>query len=82
MQETQVLSLGWENPLEEGMENHSSILAWEIPWTEVLAGYPPWGSKELDALCGIIIVRSARNVPFHGGNRIRGRILEFQRQDA
>ena len=34
------------------------------------------------ALCGIIIVRSARNVPFHGGNRIRGRILEFQRQDA
>ena len=49
MQEMQVRSLGWENPLEEGMENHSSILAWEIPWTEVLAGYPPWGSKELDA---------------------------------
>jgi len=27
-------SLGWENPLEEGMTTHSSILAWRIPWTE------------------------------------------------
>ena len=34
MQETQVQSLGWENPLEEGMATHSSILAWRIPWTE------------------------------------------------
>ena len=33
-QETQVLSLGWEDPLEEGMTAHSSILAWKIPWTE------------------------------------------------
>ena len=30
-QETQVLSLGWEDPLEEGMATHSSILAWRIP---------------------------------------------------
>ena len=29
-----VRSLAWENPLEEGMATHSSILAWEIPWTE------------------------------------------------
>ena len=29
-----VLSLGWEDPLEEGMATHSSILAWKIPWTE------------------------------------------------
>ena len=29
-----VRSLGWEDPLEEGIANHSSILAWEIPWTE------------------------------------------------
>ena len=29
-----VQSLGWEDPLEEGMATHSSILAWEIPWTE------------------------------------------------
>ena len=34
MQETQVPSLGWEDPLEEEMATHSSILAWRIPWTE------------------------------------------------
>ena len=34
MQETQVQSLGWEDPLEEEMAAHSGILAWEIPWTE------------------------------------------------
>ena len=34
IQETQFLSLGWEDPLEEGMTTHSSILAWRIPWTE------------------------------------------------
>ena len=34
VQETQVRSLGWEDPLEKGMATHSSILAWGIPWTE------------------------------------------------
>ena len=34
MQETLVQFLGWEDPLEEGMVTHSSILAWRIPWTE------------------------------------------------
>ena len=34
MQETSVLSLGWEDPLEKGMSTHSSILAWRMPWTE------------------------------------------------
>ena len=34
MQETQVLSLIWEDPLEKGMATHFSILAWRIPWTE------------------------------------------------
>ena len=34
MQETQVQSLGPEDPLEEEMESHSSVLAWKIPWTE------------------------------------------------
>ena len=34
MQKTQVQSLGQEDPLEEGMATHSSILAWRIPWTE------------------------------------------------
>ena len=39
MQETWVQSLGQEDPLEEGMATHSSILAWKIPWTEE-AGRP------------------------------------------
>ena len=40
MQETQVQSLGRENPLEKGMATHSRILAWRIPWTEEAGG--PW----------------------------------------
>ena len=38
MRETGVRSLGWENPLEEGMATHSSILAWRISWTEEPGG--------------------------------------------
>ena len=38
MQDTQVQSLGWEFPLEEGMAAHSSILTWRIPWTEEPGG--------------------------------------------
>ena len=38
MQEMWVLSLGWEDSLEEEMVTHSSILAWEIPWTEEPGG--------------------------------------------
>ena len=38
MQETQVRSLGQEDPLEKGMATHSSILAWGIPWTEEPGG--------------------------------------------
>ena len=34
MQETQVRSLGWDDPLEKEMATHSSTLAWKIPWTE------------------------------------------------
>ena len=43
-----VRSPGPEDPLEEGMATHSSILAWRIPWTEVPAGYGPQGGKESD----------------------------------
>ena len=63
MQETQVRSLSWEDPLEEEMATDSSILAWEIPWTEepgglqsmalhwehgVLATGPPGKSPDLE----------------------------------
>ena len=47
MQETQVRSLGREDPLEKGMATHSSILAWRIPWKRSLAGYR-WGLEESD----------------------------------
>ena len=45
MQETWVQSLGWEDPLEEGMTTHSSIAAWEIPWTEETGGLQSMGLK-------------------------------------
>ena len=38
VQETLIQSLGWEDPLEEGMTTHSSILAWKITWTEEPGG--------------------------------------------
>ena len=44
MQETQVQSLGQEDPLEKGMNIHSSTLAWRIPWTEELGGLQSIGS--------------------------------------
>ena len=36
---------GWEDPLEKEMATHSSILAWEIPWTEEPGGLQPMGSQ-------------------------------------
>ena len=43
MQETQIQSLGRDDPLEKEMATHSSILAWEIPWTEEPGGLQPNG---------------------------------------
>ena len=40
-------SLGWENPLEEGMATHSSILAWSIPWKEESGGLQSIGSRRV-----------------------------------
>ena len=44
MQETQVQSLGQEDPLEKKTATHSSILAWEFPWTEEPGGLQSMGS--------------------------------------
>ena len=66
MQETQVQSLGWEDPLEKGIAIHSSILAWRIPWTAEPGGLhgvakSPCSHKEQDTAeateraCGLII---------------------------
>ena len=46
MQEMQIRSVRQEYPLEEDMTTHSSILAWEIPWTEEPGGYRPWSHRE------------------------------------
>ena len=47
MWETQVRSLGWEDPLEKGMATHSSILAWRSPWTEEPGGLWSMGSQRV-----------------------------------
>ena len=47
MQEIQVYSLGQEDPLEKGMATHSSILAWEIPWTEEPGRIPSMGLQRI-----------------------------------
>ena len=49
MQETWVQSLGWEDPLEEGMATHPNILAWRIPWMEEPSWHMlsrPWPPEE------------------------------------
>ena len=47
MQETQVQSLGREDPLEKEMATHSSILAWKIPWMEEPGGLSSMGSQRV-----------------------------------
>ena len=47
MQDTQVGSLGREDPLEKGMVTHSSTLTWRIPWTEEPGGLQSMGSQRL-----------------------------------
>ena len=47
MQETQVRSLGGEDPLEKEVATHSSILAWEMPWTEEPGGLQFSGSQKI-----------------------------------
>ena len=47
MQETQVWSLGQEDPLEKGMANHASILVWRIPWVEEPGGLQSTGSQRV-----------------------------------
>ena len=47
MQEIWVQPLGWEDPLEMEIATHSSILAWEIPWTEETGGLESMGSQRV-----------------------------------
>ena len=57
MQETQVWSLGWDDPLEEEMATHSNILAWEIPWAEEPGGLQ---SRELQIVGQDLVTEHAR----------------------
>ena len=47
MQKTLAPSLGWEDPLEEGMATHCNILAWRIPWTEEPGGLQSVGLQRV-----------------------------------
>ena len=49
MRETQIQSLGQEDPLEKEMATHSSILAWRIPWTQEPGGLQSIGSQRVDS---------------------------------
>ena len=70
MQETQVLSLGPEDPLEKGMATHSSVLAWRIPWTEEPGGLQPAQSDMTEQLPlpyviygSSLVVQTVKNLP-------------------
>ena len=61
---TQVSSLGWEDPLEEGMATHSSILAWRIPWTEEPGGLQSTG---LQRVRQDLATKTTRTIPAFQG---------------
>ena len=53
MQDTQLRSLGWEDPLEKRIATHSGILAWRIPWTEESGGLQSMGLHSQTGLKGL-----------------------------
>ena len=63
--ETWVLYLGWEDPLEEGVATHSSILAWRIPWTEEPGGRSPPANAGLSCWSGRISLAEEQLNPMH-----------------
>ena len=74
--ETQVRSLGWEDPLEKEMATHSSILAWRIPWRRAhgksLVGYSPGVTKNQTQLS---------NFTFHHLGIIRSNLFVLQMKE-
>ena len=58
IQEMWVQSLGWKDPMEEGMATHSSILAWEIPWTEEPGGLHSMELDMTELTCNTIMYSS------------------------
>ena len=68
MWETQVQSLGQEDPLEKEMATHSNILAWKIPWTEGPGSLPSMGSQEPFAINSLEEKRSFASQFYEGGS--------------
>ena len=64
-QETQVQFLGWEDPLEKEIATHSSVLAWEIPWTEEPGGLPSTGMQRAGHN---LVTKEQQQVGFPGGS--------------
>ena len=77
MRETQVLSLGWEGPLEKEVATHSSVLAWRIPWTEEPGGLRTWGHEELDTTEQLALLGPDTHAV---GNRVFGICKKSQNQ--
>ena len=65
VQETQVQSLSWEDPLEKGMTTCSSILAWRIPWTEEPGALQFMGCKESAITERLMHTHTKRDEHFH-----------------
>ena len=79
IQRRQAQSLGWEDPLEEEMATHCRIHVWRIPRTEELAGYSPWGHKELDmTVTEHTLMHGSLNI----GTHILGGSLEWTEEDG
>ena len=66
MQETQVRSLGQEDPLEKEMATHSSILAWRIPWTEEPGGLQSMGSQRIVYDWAYTLLHNKNNLYYKG----------------
>ena len=75
-----VQPLGREDPLEEGMATHTSILAWRIPWTEEPGSYSPWGQKVSDTTEQLSTAQHSTDCSLPGSSDYRisqARILEW-----
>ena len=77
MQEIQVRSLGWEDPLEKEMATHSSILAWEIPWTQEPGGLQSTGSQRVGHDWATSLSLSKLNIISLQFSERKWRCLEF-----
>ena len=78
MQETWVQFPGWEDPLEEKMATHSSVLAWEIPWTEELGRLQSMVSQSQTRLSMYIYNKVMIQIVFPDRRRMRSELKETE----